>query len=57
MTITMFRTPNGRIEHVTADSVVTLCGRDARRGARYTHTDNRVDSIVRPLCARCRAAL
>ena len=53
----MFRAPGGRIEHVTRDGIATLCGRDARVGARYTHADNRVDSIVRPLCARCRAAI
>lgn len=53
----MFRSPSGRIEHVTRDGTATLCGRDARLGARYTYADTHADSIVRPLCARCRAAL
>ncbi len=29
---------------------------NARTMARYTHADNLADSIVRPLCAKCRAA-
>lgn len=53
----MFRAPGARIEHVTRDRIVTLCGVDARYGAKYTHADNRADSVVRPLCRWCRAAL
>jgi hypothetical protein len=45
------------MEHVTRDRIVTLCGEDARYGAKYTHADNRADSVVRPLCKWCRAAL
>ena len=54
MTVTFFRAPSGRIEHIVAAGGVTLCGRDARCGAKYTHADNHADSIVRPLCAKCR---
>ena len=54
MTVTFFRAPSGRIEHIVAAGGVTLCGRDARYGAKYTHADNHADSIVRPLCAKCR---
>ena len=53
-----FRSPGSRIEHLTRDSVVTLCGIGARAGARYSDADRgRVDSKVRPLCGKCRAAL
>ena len=44
MTTKFFRAPGSRIEHLTANDVTTLCGRDARLGARYTASDNRVDS-------------
>lgn len=54
MTTKFFRAPGSRIEHLTANDVTTLCGRDARLGARYTASDNRVDSKTRPLCPNCR---
>jgi hypothetical protein len=53
----MFRAPGGRMEHVTRDRIYTLCGEDARYGARYTHADNRADTVVRPMCKWCRAAI
>lgn len=57
MTATLyFRAPGSRIEHLTRDSQVTLCGKNARAGARYTPADNRVDSKLRPLCKKCEAA-
>ena len=52
--ITFFRTPSGRIEHILAEGGVTRCGREARFGAKYTHADNHADSVVRPLCGKCR---
>lgn len=48
----LFRAPNGRTEHFTADSVVTLCGYDATVGACYSAAD--VDHKIRPLCEGCR---
>ena len=52
-----FRAPGSRIEHVTVDSVVTLCGIGARIGARYTDAERGGDAKLRPLCGKCRAAL
>lgn len=58
MSTIFFRGPNARIEHLTrADSALTLCGADARLGARYGAGERGVDAKVRPLCPRCRAAL
>ena len=54
---TYFRSPGARTEHITADGTVTLCGADARFGARFTDADRGPDARVRPLCASCRAAL
>lgn len=52
-----FRAPGSRIEHLTRDSVITLCGNNARPGARYSDADRGPDAKIRPLCTKCRAAL
>jgi hypothetical protein len=52
-----FRAPGSRIEHATVDSLVTLCGIDARIGARYTDAERGMDAKLRPLCSKCRAAI
>lgn len=60
--MTYFRAPGSRIEHLvdpasTPGAYRTLCGKDAKLGARYTHADNRASSQVRPLCGACRALI
>ena len=54
----IFRAPNTRIEHLTADDIVTLCGINARFGARYGGPGDprSVDIKLRPLCGKCRDA-
>lgn len=54
-----FRAAGSRIEHLTADDTVTLCGKGARAGARYGGPNDPAgqDIKLRPLCAKCRAAL
>lgn len=53
-----FRAPGSRIEHFTIDRVTTLCGRDARYGAKYGGPGDPpgTDIKIRPLCGKCRAA-
>lgn len=53
---TYFRAPGARVEHITVDRQVTLCGKGARAGARYTDAERGMDAKVRPLCPACRAA-
>ena len=57
MPLLYFRTHGSRIEHLTRDSVITLCGTSARPGARYSDSDRGPDAKIRPLCGKCRAAL
>lgn len=51
-----YRSAGSRIEHLVyeLDTRRTLCGIPTNRGAKYTAADNHADSIVRPLCAKCR---
>ena len=51
------RSPRGRMEHLTADSKTTLCGKDCKGGAmvKYDKNPSYQDSKVRPLCPGCRA--
>ena len=56
MTTTYFRVNRGRIEHITRDGQTTLCGIDARHGARFTDAERGPDAKIRPLCPRCRLA-
>ena len=53
-----FRAPGSSIEHFTADGTVTLCGRDARYGAKFGGPGDPagMDIVVRPICGKCRAA-
>lgn len=55
----LFRAPGSRIEHLTADDTVTLCGIGARAGARYGGPGDPpgTDIKLRPLCGKCRSAL
>ncbi len=46
----------GRLEHLTADNAVTLCGRDARLMARFFGSERGQDAAVRPTCDACKAA-
>lgn len=48
-----FRAPGSRIEHLTRDGRITLCGLSARLGARYTASDVRQDHKIRPMCTAC----
>jgi hypothetical protein len=50
-----FRAPNGRIEHITRDSQLTLCGLSARIGSRFTNADRGPDKKIRPTCTECLA--
>jgi hypothetical protein len=54
MSTTYFRAPGGRIEHITADSITTVCGIPAVVGAHFTDKDRGPNAKVRPLCAACR---
>jgi hypothetical protein len=53
-----FRAFNAKTEHFTADSIVTLCGRDARYGAKFGGPGDPagMDIKIRPLCTKCAAA-
>lgn len=52
--IKFFRAPGSRIEHLTTDSIITLCGKDAKLGARWTAAERGQDAKIRPLCTKCR---
>lgn len=52
-----FRAPGSRIEHFTRDRQVTLCGKDARFGARFSASERGQDAKLRPLCTKCREAV
>lgn len=53
-----FRAFNARNEHFTADDTVTLCGLNARLGARYGGPGDPAgtDIKLRPMCRKCMAA-
>ena len=52
-----FRAPNSPIRHLTVDSVVTLCGKDAKLGARWANADQgKADPRMWRACAKCHAA-
>lgn len=55
MATTYFRGYRGRVEHITTDLKMTLCGLSARPGARYTDAERGGDKTIRPTCPTCRA--
>lgn len=55
-TTIFFRAPGSRIEHFTRDRATTLCGKDAKVGAKFAASERGQDAKVRPLCPACRAA-
>lgn len=53
-----FRAHGSRTEHFTADRTTTLCGIDARYGAKFGGPGDPagMDIKPRPLCGKCRDA-
>lgn len=54
---TLARAHGGRVEHVLATGMRTLCGKDAKPMARFKPSERGQDSKVRPLCSDCRDIL
>lgn len=57
MSIKNFRKPNSPVKHYTMDEQVTLCGQNARMGARWSDSEAVGDRRIWRTCEKCRAAL
>ncbi|AVI03370.1 hypothetical protein SEA_TRAAWW1_141 [Mycobacterium phage Traaww1] len=52
-----FRKPNSPVKHYTVDEQVTLCGENARMGARWSDGEAGMDARLWRTCKKCDAAL
>lgn len=57
MSTLYFREPGSRHEHIVnqeADTLVTMCGKPAKAGARYRDSERGADAKIRPVCPNCK---